>query len=104
MQPFAEVIFRCLKEENYLKNLDPDNFSKKTDYYFSAINELHPFREGNGRAQREFIRQLALNAGYILDFSEVTAREMLEASIKSHYGLNGFERLIKQICRPVDNC
>jgi cell filamentation protein len=28
-----------------------------------TLNFLHPFREGNGRAQREFIRTLALEKG-----------------------------------------
>ncbi len=33
------------------------------------INYLHPFREGNGRTQREFIRILALEKGYILSLN-----------------------------------
>jgi len=33
------------------------------------INYLHPFREGNGRVQREFIRVLALEKGYILNLN-----------------------------------
>jgi cell filamentation protein len=34
-----------------------------------SINYLHPFREGNGRTQREFLRVLALAKGYLLDLS-----------------------------------
>ena len=52
-------------------------------YYFCEINALHPFREGNGRSQRKFIRELALNTGYIIDWSKLEADEMLEASIYS---------------------
>ena len=33
------------------------------------INYLHPFREGNGRTQREFIRVLALEKGYSLNLN-----------------------------------
>jgi cell filamentation protein len=33
------------------------------------VNYLHPFREGNGRTQREFIRLLALEKGYILNLN-----------------------------------
>ena len=29
-----------------------------------SVNYLHPFREGNGRAQREFVRALAIEGGY----------------------------------------
>lgn len=47
------------------------------------INHLHPFREGNGRTQREFIRCLALNAGFDLNWSRVNTHETLHASIQS---------------------
>ncbi|GBU20987.1 hypothetical protein R80B4_00874 [Fibrobacteres bacterium R8-0-B4] len=33
------------------------------------LNYLHPFREGNGRTQREFIRLLALEKGYALNLN-----------------------------------
>ena len=33
------------------------------------VNFLHPFREGNGRAQREFLRLLALEKGLILNLN-----------------------------------
>jgi len=33
------------------------------------VNYLHPFREGNGRAQREFLRLLALEKGLILNLN-----------------------------------
>ena len=47
------------------------------------MNALHPFREGNGRAQREFARELCLICGYDFDLSCSTHKEMLEASIYS---------------------
>jgi cell filamentation protein len=34
-----------------------------------SINYLHPFREGNGRTQREFIRVLSLEKGYTLNLN-----------------------------------
>ena len=36
---------------------------------FDSINYLHPFREGNGRTQREFLRTLALEKGYSLNLN-----------------------------------
>jgi cell filamentation protein len=33
------------------------------------VNYLHPFREGNGRTQREFVRTLALEKGYSLNLN-----------------------------------
>ena len=33
------------------------------------VNYLHPFREGNGRVQREFLRLLALEKGLTLNLN-----------------------------------
>lgn len=39
--------------------LIPAEFSMRAAYYIFELNMIHPFREGNGRSIREFIRQLA---------------------------------------------
>ena len=59
------------------------NIPLRLAHYLSEINALHPFREGNGRAQRLFIEYLAENAGYRVDFSQVTDKQMIEASAAS---------------------
>lgn len=79
----AEEVFGRLKAENYLYGLEEDGFAARLAYYFSEINALHPFREGNGRSQREFIRCLALHNGYVINFVNVDKDEMLEASRES---------------------
>lgn len=76
----AEDIFGKLREEAYLQGMGEKDISIRLAYYFSEINALHPFREGNGRCQREFIRTLALHAGYVINFANVSAEEMLKAS------------------------
>ena len=76
-------LFEKLKEEQYLKGLNKEALAIRLAYYMSELNVLHPFREGNGRAIREFIRQLAKRNGYKLNFNNVSAEEMLMASIKS---------------------
>lgn len=62
-------LFFNLKSEKYLANLSLDKFCERLAYYKSEINMLHPFREGNGRAIREFIRLLAAYNGYELKFT-----------------------------------
>ncbi len=79
----ADEIFGKLQSDHYLKDLPKKQFVKKAAYYFSEINALHPFREGNGRTQREFIRQLAYHSGYNLHFASICEKEMVEASIDS---------------------
>ena len=82
----AEDIFNRLKKENYLQDYkDVNKMSERLAYYLSEINALHPFREGNGRAQREFIIVLARRAGYVVDFSKVSQEEMIQASEKAFY-------------------
>ncbi len=53
-----------------------EDFVKKLAFYFSEINALHPFREGSGRTQREFIRQLAIKNGYIISFADISPEEI----------------------------
>ena len=75
----AEEIFKKINLQS-LESINYDEFISKIAYYFSEINALHPFREGNGRTQREFIRELALKCGYKIDFSKISKEQMLEAS------------------------
>ena len=73
-----------LQRENLLTDLAPREFAQRAAFYLGEINAIHPFREGNGRTQREFIRQLALHAGHPLSWSGFTQQRMVDASILSH--------------------
>jgi hypothetical protein len=42
--------------------------------------QAHPFREGNGRAQRAFFEQLASDAGFTLDWQHLAANRNVTAS------------------------
>ena len=53
---------------------------RSVDFY-ERTNELHPFREGNGRTQRVFLSQLARHAGYTLDFGRVDPDDLTIATI-----------------------
>ena len=83
LETYAATIFDKLKAENYLLDTPATQLPARLAYYLSEINVLHPFREGNGRAQRVFIEQLAQKAGYHVDFSDVSSQEMIEASALS---------------------
>ncbi|WP_455031189.1 Fic family protein [Oribacterium sp.] len=41
-----------------------DEIIKQLAKILDILNYFHPFREGNGRTQREVIRSLALSKGY----------------------------------------
>ena len=91
-----------LKEENFLNDLNKEDMAKKLAYYRSELNVLHPFREGNGRTIREFIRELAYKNGYILDYSKTGSEEMLEAMMKSVIDETDLAKIIYK-CLEIKN-
>lgn len=72
-----------LKKDNYLKNLDKNNFVDKFTDYYATINEIHPFEEGNGRATKLLMGQLAKEAGYDVNFQEAKREDWNYASKRS---------------------
>lgn len=89
-----DKLLKKLRKENYLENLDKHSLSIRLAFYLSELNVLHPFREGNGRTIREFIRQLAYKNGYLLDLTESTPEKFFYASIKSVYDVSELETII----------
>ncbi|WP_325347331.1 Fic/DOC family protein, partial [Xylophilus sp.] len=85
----ARDLFRQLARENNLRGLDADEFSKRAGHYLGEINVLHPFREGNGRAQRAFMGQLADGAGYHIAWDRVARDDMTRASIEAYHSGSG---------------
>lgn len=82
----AAPIFHKLAEGKHLVGLGRIAFCERAAHYLGELNALHPFREGNGRAQREFISHLAHTADYYIAWKSVGRAEMLEASIQSFTG------------------
>ncbi|MFD2370598.1 Fic/DOC family protein [Brevibacillus sp. GCM10020057] len=80
----TDELLHKLKQENDLKDLAYDHFVDRLTYYVTELNVLHPFRDGNGRTQREFIRCLALQAGYQIDWTRVERNQIRRAMILSH--------------------
>jgi cell filamentation protein len=74
-------LFDKLRGENALTKTTPQQFGARAGYYLTEINAIHPFREGNGRTQREFIRILGLGAGMDVDWRRATRAEMIAASV-----------------------
>lgn len=75
-----ELLMRQLAREGTLRQGGREHFASRLAYYMGEINAVHPFREGNGRTQREFIRMLAYENGYWLDFMKIKTEDMLTAS------------------------
>lgn len=65
---------------NELINMTFEEKIKNISYYMTELNVLHPFREGNGRTIREFIRQLLQALGLEIDFSKIKYEEIIRVS------------------------
>lgn len=90
-----------LKNENYLEGISKENLANRLAFYLSELNVLHPYREGNGRTIREFIRELALKNKYVLNLSKVSPKDFLDASMKSIVDTNFLERLIYECLEKI---
>ena len=83
-----------LHKSNLLKNDTREELVKDLAYYLAELNVLHPFREGNGRTIREFIRELAYKNGYLLDLQKVEPSEVYDAFLKSVIDTTDLENVI----------
>ena len=78
-----DKVFAKIKEKNMLKETDEEKVFDNLAYVMAELNIIHPFREGNGRSIREFIRLMAKRMGSNLNWGNVDKEELLEASILS---------------------
>ena len=102
IREYAQELFSGLAEENWLITAPSEDIPVRLAYYLSEINVLHPFREGNGRTQRLFTEYLGSVSGCHVDFSAVSADEMIRASAdafaKDYGRLND---MFARICTPL---
>ncbi|WP_214846306.1 Fic family protein [Exiguobacterium sp. S90] len=80
------------------KSITTNNISDKLAYYYSELNMIHPFREGNGRTQKIFIEKVADKLGYSLQLEKVDSKKLLEVTIES---VNGTGRPLKKVFEEV---
>jgi cell filamentation protein len=74
-------IFKKLNIENNYKGLEKEEFIIKLAELIGDLIALHPFREGNGRAIREFVRNLCENSNYDIKFQNIEPEKRLDAEI-----------------------
>ena len=82
----ANEIFSELKSEEYLDNLDDQTYAKCFTHYYSEVNLLHPFREGNGRAERVLFSLLTKRSGRHVAWDIMDPDEAVRANIAAYHG------------------
>lgn len=95
IEPEAKRLSSSLSKEQNLKGMDKPEFVDRLAYYYGELNALHPFREGNGRTTREFIGQLAREAGYEFDQTRITNKDQWNEAARRSFG--GEMEPIKQV-------
>jgi cell filamentation protein len=81
----ADVHNRLVKVD-FLKGLSAVDFARQAGTIIGDVNHAHPFREGNGRTQFEYLRQLARQAGHPIDPRRIEPKLWIEASRAAHAG------------------
>lgn len=77
-------VHRRIAGANYFKGFSREEFAAKAGTIIGDVNYVHPFRDGNGRCQLLYLRQLAGRAGLALDLSKIDPEAWLEASLRAH--------------------
>ena len=83
-----------IKRHGFYRNLSLEDTAAGFSDVLSRLNLIHPFREGNGRTQRVFMEQLALNAGFDLNMSGISENDMRNASIAANRGNQNLMRYL----------
>ena len=85
-----------LRNEQVLDSSDKNSLIQRSAYYMAELNYIHPFREGNGRAIREFMRLLFLRQGYSVDWSAVPVDHLLQVMVDSVYDTEPLTQVLSQ--------
>lgn len=80
----ADYLFGQIRAQNHLRGLDHSQFVAAAAEHLANLNHLHPFREGNGRTQRAFFRQLGHDAGWHIAWERMDPKANIQASILSN--------------------
>lgn len=73
-------IHKRIRAAKYFMGTTPAQFAHHAGAIIGDVNHVHPFREGNGRAQLQYLKLLAAAAGHGLDLTKLQAGAWLAAS------------------------
>ena len=75
----VSVVLAAVADAGQLVGYSETDFLHELASLYGDLNAYHPFREGNGRCLRAFLRQLGAAAGYRLDWTELSRKDNVEA-------------------------
>lgn len=90
-----------LAAEDHLRGLDFEQMIDRSAHYLAELNYIHPFREGNGRATREFMRLLYAANGYEVNWGAVSPVEFLEAMETSIFDTDMLKAVLAKCLKRI---
>ena len=73
--------FRPIRNPEILRGSSVEQFAEIAGKVLAELNYVHPFREGNGRAQDALLAFIGREYGHEVDFTVITKPRMIDASI-----------------------
>lgn len=87
--------FRTRPRTDFLDTLTPT---------FTGLLMIHPHLEGNGRTSRLFMQHVAERAGYRIDWTQVPATQLVDATIDSfRLEPDALQRILHDITHPLQD-
>lgn len=101
MEQEARKIFSHMAAAHWYEGLSRADLIIAVADAYSDLNVVHPFREGNGRAQRILFEHLIMNAGFEISWWGIEKDEWIAANIAAYHCIPGpmqrvFEKCIGQ--------
>lgn len=98
LRPVAHIADDIAQTER-LRGVDGDALMTKLAYMYDYINYAHPFREGNGRTQRELFDQLLSETGRGLAWNLIDKAELHDAchTARASFDLNPLRALFGRL-------
>ncbi len=84
--PEANKLFDRLMKQAYFAGLPRVQLVNSVSELYGDMNVLHPFREGNGRAQRLLFEHLIIHCGFEISWLDIAPSDWLQANINAYHG------------------
>lgn len=81
IEPEAGKLFERLRQAQWYEVAERAELVRLVAQLFGDLNVIHPFREGNGRAQRILFEHIIINAGYQISWWAAEPEEWVHANI-----------------------
>jgi cell filamentation protein len=80
----SQKLLGRVAKDNFLNGLSKEELIPKLAEYYSELNVIHPFRDGNGRAQRILFEHIVVNTGHTISYELISKSDWIQANIDGY--------------------